>query len=194
MDYLDGLFGLYGAGADAERKVFSVDDDQARRWEMVARVKEPVDYEIDEDDWMEGAVRKWSVVLFGNDARYLSHEENVVEGGESNFGGFMLGTTLGVALDEIDGYIECIGIGNGDAPMVMNISVLEDVSGPIVIEEITSGKQFIINDDWLDGDEIVLDSKLYTLTKNGTNILNLRQEGSIWPVVRGVSRFIIYGV
>ena len=61
---------------------FIVTDEQDRRWQLDCKIKEPLSIDIGDDDFMDGANRRWRVVLQSQDPRYFSDAYEVVAGAE----------------------------------------------------------------------------------------------------------------
>ncbi|MDR0607813.1 MAG: hypothetical protein LBG52_05735 [Candidatus Peribacteria bacterium] len=82
MDYLDRLFVLQGEVDKAELFPFLITDEQGRERSIDAKIKEPIEYQLADDDYMEGTTRVWRVSLQAPDARFFSLIEQKVIGSE----------------------------------------------------------------------------------------------------------------
>ena len=83
MDWLDRAFGLQTTITDIpEKKLFTVVDEQDRERKIWCKIKDPLDYNTQEDDYMDGTTRSFRVSLQADDARFFSAQEEIVEGKE----------------------------------------------------------------------------------------------------------------
>lgn len=82
IDYLEELFALQGIPSQVELLPFTVTDEQDRIWTINAKIKEPLSIEINDDDYLQGANRRWRVVLQAEDPRYYNAIEESTTGAE----------------------------------------------------------------------------------------------------------------
>ena len=75
-------------------------------------------------------------------------------------------------MDAVSSGIVCQGEGNMQAPIRMHIAVKSQILSPLKIAR--EGKFFALDLDTNKGDEIIINSKERTVTKNGVNILAKR--------------------
>lgn len=83
MDWLDRAFALQTTITDLpDKKPFVVVDEQERERKIMCKIKDPLDYGIQEDDHMDGTTRSFRVSLQSDDARFFSSEKQKAEGSE----------------------------------------------------------------------------------------------------------------
>lgn len=83
MDYLDLLFALEAIPDTLQTYEFRFQDEQDRRWSIQAKIKEAIEYETDEEsDYLDGADRKFRVVLESETSWYTSTTEQTATGQE----------------------------------------------------------------------------------------------------------------
>ena len=189
MDWLDNLFALQDQWGMTEFFPFVVVDEQNREREILAKIKTPIEYETDEYDHIDGDGRSWRVTLEAEDARLFNKEVKEQKGAESVYWGFKLGVKLGKKMNTVSSGIVCQGEGNMQAPIRMHIAIKSQILTPLKIAR--EGKFFALDLDANKGDEIIIDSKERTVTKNGVNILAKRLAWSLRPTVKGETAFAI---
>lgn len=194
IDYLESLFALQWVPSQVELLPFIVTDDQDRRWELQAKIKEPLSLDINDDDWQDWATRRWRVVLQSEDPRYYNTDEQEVIGAEWNYWGVKLWVKLWTKLDEYFNEIQVISNGNIESPLTITLTALSDINQPITIKNITDNTFFWLDIDAVAWDIIVVDSNNLTATKNGTNVLANRVSWSVWPKAIGTTNFSIYDI
>jgi len=74
MTYLDNLFRLQANTAVIQTKIFSYTDDEGVEWNINAKIKIPLKYDLQEFDGIH-FIRKWTVVLLAPDPKFLSPSE-----------------------------------------------------------------------------------------------------------------------
>lgn len=82
IDFLESLFSLQGVPDRVELLPFVVTDEQDRVWKLYCKVKETLSIDTGDYDYLQGANRRWRVVLQAEDPRYYSANENTTSGGE----------------------------------------------------------------------------------------------------------------
>jgi len=192
IDFLETLFALQGIPSSIDLKSFIVTDEQDRRWELQCKIKETLSIDIQDDDYMTGAIRRWRVVLQSEDPRYYNVAEQTETGAEGYIGGVKLGTTLGVKLNEYFNEIQILANGNIESPLKITITATGDINTPLMVRNITSNTYFGLDIGAVSGDIIVIDSNLKTATKNGINILANRIAGSNWIKAFGSTVLSVY--
>ncbi|MBB1557738.1 MAG: phage tail family protein [candidate division SR1 bacterium] len=191
MDWLDRAFGLQTTITDIpEKKLFTVVDEQDRERKIWCKIKDPIDYNIQEDDYMDGTTRSFRVSLQADDARFFSVQEQMVEGKEGVYGGFKLGVKLGKAMNMYFNEVECLGSGNVGNPARIQIIAKGQINSPLTIRK-KGGEFFGIEVNAEAGDIIEVNAEAKTITKNGVNISEKRMPGSSWPMIFGTTIFFL---
>ena len=194
MDYLDSLFALEGVPDVGQTYEFQFEDEQGRRWKTQCKIKDIIEYELDDDvDFIEGAFRKFRVVLEAWNSWYYSTIQTKVVWSEWVYWGFKLWVKLWSAMNAKFNEIEAISTWNMPAPCVVTISMTGSLDSPLYIK----------NSDWtffglditaISGDVIVVDSLTRTAKKNGVNVLATRIAWSIRPTCGTDTKFFIYDI
>lgn len=170
MDWLDRVFGLQTTITDIpEKKLFTVVDEQDRERKIWCKIKDPIDYNIQEDDYMDGTTRSFRVSLQADDARFFSVQEQMVEGKEGVYGGFKLGVKLGKAMNAYFNEVVCFGSGNVGNPARIQIIAKGQINAPLMIRK-KGGELFGIEVNAEAGDIIEVNAEAKTITKNGVSI------------------------
>lgn len=82
-----------------------------------------------------------------------------------------LGAKLGAKLNDHYNEIQInADDGNTETPLMITLTVLGDISTPLMIRNITAGTFFGLDIDADAGDVIVVDAVNFVATKNGVNI------------------------
>lgn len=190
MDYLDSLFALQSRWFTTEYKQFVVVDEQDREFWIDTKIKQNIEYDIDDDDFQDGADRRFRVVIQWDDPRFFETIENMVEWSEWSYGWITLWTTLWVAFNEYTNDITVIWTWNIWTPCRFVITALNDINTPFEIKNITTDRFLGVDEDFIAGDVLEIDTKNYTITKNGTDIKALRIAWSSWLQIQDVTKFV----
>lgn len=192
IDYLENLFALQWIPSQVELLPFVVTDEQDREWELQAKVKEPLSIEINDNDWQQGANRRWRVVLQSEDPRYYNAIEQEVIWAEGNFWGVKLWVKLWVKFNDYFNEIQIIAWGNIETPLKTTITATWNINKPLMIRNITNWSFFGLDIDAVSWDIIEINSNTKTATKNWVNILANRISWSTWPQALWTVLFSIY--
>lgn len=183
MDWLDRAFGLQTTITDIpEKKLFTVVDEQDRERKIWCKIKDPLDYNTQEDDYMDGTTRSFRVSLQSDDARFFSAQEQIVEGKEWVYGGFKLGVKLGKAMNAYFNEVVCFGSGNVGNPARIQIIAKAAINAPLMIRK-KGGGFFGIEVNAEAWDIIEVNAETKTITKNGLNISEKRVPWSNRPMI-----------
>lgn len=189
MDWLDRAFGLQTTITDIpEKKLFTVVDEQDRERKIWCKIKDPLDYNTQEDDYMDGTTRSFRVSLQSDDARFFSAQEQIVEGKEWVYGGFKLGVKLGKAMNAYFNEVVCFGSGNVGNPARIQIIAKAPINTPLMIRK-KGGSFFGIEVNAEVWDIIEVNAETKTITKNGLNISEKRVPWSNRPMIFGTTVF-----
>lgn len=189
MDWLDRAFGLQTTITDIpEKKLFTVVDEQDRERKIWCKIKDPLDYNTQEDDYMDGTTRSFRVSLQADDARFFSAQEEIVEGKEWVYGGFKLGVKLGKAMNAYFNEVVCFGSGNVGNPARIQIIAKAPINAPLMIRK-KGGSFFGIEVNAEAWDIIEVNAETKTITKNGLNISEKRVPWSNRPMIFGTTVF-----
>ena len=189
MDWLDRAFGLQTTITDIpEKKLFTVVDEQDRERKIWCKIKDPLDYNTQEDDYMDGTTRSFRVSLQSDDARFFSAQEQIVEGKEWVYGGFKLGVKLGKAMNAYFNGVVCFGSGNVGNPARIQIIAKAPINAPLMIRK-KGGSFFGIEVNAEAWDIIEVNAETKTITKNGLNISEKRVPWSNRPMIFGTTVF-----
>lgn len=189
MDWLDRAFGLQTIITDIpEKKLFTVVDEQDRERKIWCKIKDPLDYNTQEDDYMDGTTRSFRVSLQSDDARFFSAQEQIVEGKEWVYGGFKLGVKLGKAMNAYFNEVVCFGSGNVGNPARIQIIAKAPINAPLMIRK-KGGSFFGIEVNAEAWDIIEVNAETKTITKNGLNISEKRVPWSNRPMIFGTTVF-----
>lgn len=193
MDRLDALFALQWIPSVVQTKELKIIDEQDRERTIQCKIEQPVDYEIEEDnDHNDGAMRRRRVVLFASDPKFYSTIESIFNGQEGNYGGFSLPNSMSNQRNMTYNEINCITTSNTDQPVKITITINGALHKPLTVLNVTANKRFMLDIDAIAGDEIVIDSKAQTVTKNSINILWTRVPGSQRPTVKDTTKYLLY--
>lgn len=187
IDRLETLFALQGTPDVVELLPFVVTDEQDRRWQLNCKIKEPLQIDIQDNDWMEWSTRRWRVVLQSEDPKYYNADLKTKDGAEWFFGWVKLWVKLWVAFNEYFNEVQILNIGNIATPLEITITATGEINSPLMIKNITDGTFFGLDIDAVAWDIIVINAKTFVATKNGVNIKANRIAWSTWPKATGTT-------
>lgn len=193
MDYLENIFKVQTVfSGGVELKKFTLTDEQGRSWDTWAKLKTPIVYQTGDDDYI-GTFRNWRVVLECPDPRIFSSNIINVTGIETNYWGWKLGVKLGqTKMNESINEINCTTAGDYPTPCIFTITALWDLNTRLKITNLDTGVFFGLEQSFIAGDVIIIDSKNYTVTRNGVNIKSTRTPWSKWVEIFGTMRLGVY--
>lgn len=192
IDRLETLFALQWTPSTVELLPFVVTDEQDRRWQLNCKIKEPLQIDTQDNDWMDWANRRWRVVLQSEDPRYFSETPQTVTGIEWNFWGVKFPVKFWVKFNEYFNETQIIAWGNIKTPLIITITATGDINTPLTIKNLTDGTFFTLDIGASAWDVIVVNSKTKQATKNGVSILANRVEWSTWPHAKDTTSLSIY--
>jgi len=194
MDYLDSLFALKSTFWSIDYLDFWIIDEQDREWTTKVVMKDSLEYEINEDDYLDWASRTFRVTLLASDPRFFSKIENLVEWIESTYWGFKLGVKLWAKMNEWLNELVCIATWNISSPVKFEITATKTINRPLKILNITNNEFIEIDDDFVSWDKLIIDTLNYTIEKNWISIKNKKVVGSSWLQIKDVTKFGIFDV
>jgi len=192
IDYLEWLFALQWVPNQVELLPFIVTDEQDRRWQINAKIKEPLSIDINDNDWQAWATRRFRVVLQSEDPRYYNVDQKEVQWSEWFYGWVKLWAKLWFKMDDNFNEIQIITWGNIDAPLEITLTVKWEINTLLMIKNLTDGTFFALDIDAVVDDIIVINSNTFEVTKNGINIKSSRVAWSTWPKAKFSTTFSIY--
>jgi len=190
MDYLDNLFAI--DYTKTNNLNFSIIDEQDREWQTEVTIKDSLEYEINDDDYLDWANRTFRISLISEDPRMFSIIENMVEWIESTYWWIKLWVKLWTKFNSWANSITCISTGNIASPIRFEITASKTINKPLTILNIDN-KEFIkIDEDFIAWDKLIIDTKKYTIEKNWVSIKNKKIVGSTWLQIKWVTKFWIF--
>lgn len=195
VDYLRDLFRI--RPLDQQVVDFTVIDELDRERTTQVYIESPVEFREGDDDEYDGTTRKWRVVLFSDEARFISSDITTVTGGlEGSYGGFDLETELYDSRDATKNIITCTNIGSELAEAKITLTVTNVVDEFIKVVNLTTGRVFVMSvpEPLPAGTKVTIDSNERRITVNGMNRTGWRVPGSVRPSVRAVTDFIVYDI
>lgn len=189
MDFLDGLFALQSRWFETEYKKFTVIDEQDREFWLDVKIKQVIDYEIDDDDYMDGADRRFRVVLQWDDPRFFETIENEVSWSEWNYGGAKMWFKLWTQFNQFSNEVTVIATWNIWSPCRFEIKAIGEINAPLKIVNLDNNRILWIDEDFAIDDVVIIDTWKYTITKNGENIKASRMAWSSWLQIDWTTRF-----
>lgn len=191
MTYLDSLFRLQPNTAVIQTKVFAFTDDEGTAWNIDAKIKIPLKYELEEYDGLH-FIRKWTVVLLAPNPKFLSPTEWSQTGEEWFVGGVALTnegiaiTESGIALNESSGqFLITPPAGNQPLEPRFEITVLKDVDDYLRLHNKTDWNYIQFNIEAVPGQVFIIDTENETATLDGVNIMATKTGGNFitidWP-------------
>jgi hypothetical protein len=193
VEYLENLFALQSDPGVLIPRVFHLVDEYWNERNINVKVKEPLDLVAADDGFKEAAYKRRVVLESTDNPFFLSVDDVEQSGLEWQYWGFSIDGTdwfiLGLPRDEYFNFIECESTGNVQSYPRFVITAVWSVETPLIIRNLTTGSEFKIDISAVVWDVIVVDADTYEITKNWVDISYAREEGSIWPVINGVTRF-----
>jgi len=204
--YIDGLWNDHEQEAIAHlEKIFALQSDTSKliphtltitdmfdqSWILEVKVKTPLDIvsAVDDFDWY---ARKWRVVLESVESPvYRSLDEFEIVWEDGVFGGMNIGTSIPFSLSSYTNILELSTNSNQASPIRREIQVVNTITGPLSITDLTTWKQFKLTTGGVPGDILVIDAEHLTATKNGKSIIASRVSGSYWLTVHGTKQFLV---
>lgn len=150
-----------------------------REWKIFVKIKTPLEFD-EGDNNLKGSHWKWRVVLESTTLPYyVSKNPILMAGRNGRYGGAKFGMKMGSKWNYAQNKIT-LDSGNIAVPVKFIIRATAPIVAPITITNLTAKNIFILNISANTGDEIIIDSENFLITKNGVNISDARQRGSVW--------------
>lgn len=194
MDYLDSLFALKSTFWKMDYLEFWIIDEQNREWTTKTTIKDSLEYEINEDDYMDWADRLFRINLIASDPRFFSIIENLTEWIESTYWGLKLWVKLWTKMNQWLNELVCIATWNISSPVRFEITATKTINRPLKILNITNNEFIEIDDDFVSWDTLIIDTLKYTIEKNWISIKNKKVVGSSWLQIKDTTKFAIFDV
>jgi len=192
MDYLDNLFALQGVYWSVNYLNFWITDEQSREWDIKVAIKNALEYEINDDDYLDWSNRIFRISLIASDPRLFSVIENLVEWVESNYWWFKLWLNLGVTMSEWINEITCIATWNIPTPIRFEITASKTINKPLKILNTITNEFIEIDEDFISWDKLIIDTLKYTIEKNWISIKNKKVIWSSWLQIKDTTKFGIF--
>ena len=192
MDYLDKLFTI--DYSKTNNLSFWIIDEQDREWGTNVTIKDSLEYEINDDDYLDWANRTFRISLISEDPRMFSIIENLVEWIESTYWGMKLWAKLGVKMNEWLNELVCVSTWNMASPVKFEITATKTINRPLKILNITNNEFIEIDEDFVSWDKLIIDTLKYSIEKNWISIKNKKVVGSSWLQIKDITKFGIFDV
>lgn len=196
VDRLRGMFRLQSPSeSEVETYTLVVTDTYDNEWKIRVKIKEPLSL-VEGDEGFRGVYYKWRVVLESvGGVEYTSvhpiRTPAVGYGSEGAYGGVRFGAKLGVKWNLSIASLSAFSLDETPIRIVMECVSSQGVQAPIVVLNTRTGGRFVLDADMVVGDRIEIDSERLKVTKNDADITHLRRIGSVFPVVRDSTRFVV---
>lgn len=193
IKHLQSIFRLqaYPWGAIIPRKLY-IKDIHDRERIMDVKISDPF-YYIETDDDFRDYSRSRRVELESiKDPRYYSLEEFMHTLSEFDNWGFTMDFSMENSWDEYSSIMILETEGNTNTPLRFEIDVVHDFEDSITIRNITTNQTFKLNVDGTVWDKIIIDTGLYTVTKNNINVIGNREPDSDRITINWSNTFAIY--
>jgi hypothetical protein len=123
-----------------------------------------------------------------------SSTSTVISGTEWDIGGFTIDFQFLDNFQFLSVYNPInVNAGTLSTPLSIQITIAPGtvLSTPLTIYNVTDGTRFRLDTSWVAWDVFIIDSASLTCTKNGVNIIWLRQAWSIRPYATGTTQIVI---
>lgn len=194
IDYLDNLFVLQDEFSTLKEDVFSIVDEKDRSWDIVCKVKEPLEFIIEEGDNVDASKRKFKVTLQAPNPTFNWWLLKEVQGSESVYWWMKTMTKLWARSNWRFNVLETVSEWNVSSlpKIVLTIKDWATVRKPITIKNLTNWSLFAFDLDAVSGDVITIDSAKKSLFKNWVSKLETRMPWSVFPVIKGQTSFAVF--
>lgn len=188
------LFRLPWTEETAYVRELSILDQYGNEWVLPIKIREDIDIKEGSDDF-RWSHYSWRVVMESvGGPEYRSAAPTTLSGGESEYGGFTIPFEIEFQMDEYLNLYTVSAYGTAPSPLRFEVTITDTINDYFLIKNITDGTYFKINTWAVAGDIIIIDTKDYTITKNGMSIKHLREPWSLWQSVRGTKSFTMEDV
>lgn len=193
MDYLESLFALPEENENPLNNTFTIIDELDRRWNSVCKIKTPLEYELEDDDYEVQSSRKFKISLIAPDPRLLKQPINIITWNEWIFWWIKLNSTLPKALNWYYNILNANTISNIKTPLKIELTVKEnkEINPPLSIKNLTNNEFIILNISANAWDKIEINSQTKQCLKNWEDISDLRENGSVYPYIKWENNFSI---
>jgi len=193
MDYLDNLFALPEENEEPLNNIFTIVDELDRRWHSKCKIKKPLEYELEDDDYEIQASRKFKVSLIAPDPRLLKYPANKISWSEWIFWWLKLSSSLPKALNWRYNIIDVNTTSTIKTPLKIEIIVKEnrEINPPLSIKNLITNEFIKLDITAKAGDKIIIDSEKKVCLKNNEDISDSRINGSTFPYIKWENKFVI---
>lgn len=193
MDYLESLFALPEENEDPLNSSFTIIDELDRRWESKCKIKKPLKYELDDDDYEVMSKRNFEITLLAPDPRLLKQPINNITWKEWIFWGIKLENSLPQSFNWRYNIIDANTSSNIKTPLKIELTVKEnrEINSPLKIINLTTGEFVKLDISATYWDKIIIDSEKKVCLKNKVDISDSRLEGSTFPYIKWDNKFSI---
>lgn len=193
INYLDNLFALQDEFDTLKLSKFSLIDDENIWWDIYCKPKDAIEFIVWEKDNIDFTKREFKISLQAPDPFFRSSEVKQFIWKEWIYWWNYFPNSIWNNLNSRFNTINVTSTWNTSSPLKIELKIRENwfANKPIIIKNLTNWTFFWIDLDWKPWDIILIDSENRDVLLNNISFLNSRIEGSLFPTVKGETRFII---
>lgn len=172
--FLESIFALQSDPSTLIAKEIFIKDIYDQEWILNVKVKTPVEF-VEASDAFTGYAIKWRVELESiEDPTYRSAEEFEIIGTDGVYGGVAFPLSMKFSMITYSNILELSITGSQASPIRWEITVINDITWPLSITNISTGEWCKFASNATAGDSIIIDANTLKATLNGANILASR--------------------
>jgi len=193
MDYLESILALPEENEDPLNSIFTVIDELDRRWDAKCKIKKPLEYELEDDDYELGSSRKFKVSFIAPDPRLLKYPINKVSWKEWIFWWIKLSKKFPFIMNWRYNIININTISNIKSPLKIELLVKEnrEINPPLSIKNLATNEFIKLDITAKAWDKIIIDSEKKVCLKNNVDISDSRTQWSTFPYIKWENKFVI---